>query len=454
MSTPGPAAPPPADRLDMKKILPIFVVVLVDLLGLTIIIPLLPLYAASFQASPLLIGVLGATYPLMQLIGAPILGRLSDRYGRKPILLISQVGTLIGFVVLGFANTLTLLFVSRLIDGFSGGNIATAQAMIADSTSEQTRTQGLGLIGAAFGLGFIVGPLISFAALALSGNNYHAPALIAAVCSTISIGLTWLWLPETHAPTQRRASRTTAFKPGALLGALAVPQLGVLLALMFGQQFAFGGFEQVLPLFTLSRLGLNASGNAGLFVYVGVIVVAIQGGLIGRWSRIWGERRMIYTGLALLMLGLALLALTPDQPVPWYSRAQVEAELKAVPATTSADAQIVLPDERRAGWLGLGWLVVALVPASIGGGILPPSINSLITKRVATSKRGELLGTSAACASAANVLAPLTGGALFQIVSISAPFWAWTALLGLLIVVALRALKPGGEQLAASPVRS
>jgi MFS family permease len=142
---------PDNEKLDFKRILPIFVIVLVDLLGLTIIIPLLALYATTFGASPFVVGLLAGAYPLMQFIGAPILGRLSDRYGRRPVLIISQFGTLLGFLLLGFANSLLLLFISRIIDGISGANIATAQAAIADSTTEKTRTQGLGLIGAAFG---------------------------------------------------------------------------------------------------------------------------------------------------------------------------------------------------------------------------------------------------------------------------------------------------------------
>jgi DHA1 family tetracycline resistance protein-like MFS transporter len=445
MSASTTAAPASADdKLDFKRILPIFVVVLVDLLGLTVIIPLLPLYAATFRASPLTIGLLGAAYPLMQFIAAPILGRLSDRYGRKPILVISQVGTLLGFLVLGFANGLAMLFLSRIIDGFSGGNIATAQAMIADSTTERTRTQGLGLIGAAFGVGFIIGPLIAFAALALSGEDYRIPAFIAAGLSALSVLLSAFWLRETHNPAQHSASDSgAAFAPGALLGWLASPKVGLLLALMFAQQFAFGGFEQFLPLFNLSRLGLNGSGNAAVFVYVGLIVVAIQGGLIGRWSRRWGERRLIYVGLAALALGLALTALTPAQAAPWYSRAAAEREL-------GASAGVALPDGTNTGWLGLAWLLGAMVPASIGGGVLSPSINSLLTRRVGPQQRGEILGASSAAFSAANVLAPLVGGALFQAAGAGAPFWLWAAVLVGLLLLALRALDAGPVQGALS----
>src|ERR1043165_1795117 len=176
---------PPAEKLNFKRILPILVIVLVDLMGLSIIIPLLPLYAARFGSSPLVIGVLQATYPFMQFLGAPILGRLSDRFGRKPILIASQFGTLAGFVLLGFANTLWLLFLSRIIDGLSGANISTAQAAIADSTNEKTRTQGLGLVGAAFGVGFVLGPIIAYLVLAASGGDYRTVALTAAIFSLI-----------------------------------------------------------------------------------------------------------------------------------------------------------------------------------------------------------------------------------------------------------------------------
>lgn len=433
------------EKLDFKKVLPIFVVVMVDLLGLTIIIPLLPLYAASLQISPLVIGVLNAVYPVAQLIGAPILGRLSDRYGRKPVLIASQLGTLIGFILLGFANTFALLFLSRLIDGFSGGNISTAQAMMADSTTEKTRTQGLGLIGAAFGLGFTVGPVIAFAALALSGNNYRAPAFIAALFSLASVLLSIFWLKETQDPTHRSMdAATSVFNPTALFKALKNPQVGLLLLLAFAQQFAFGGFENVIPLFNVSRLGLNASGNALVFVFVGIIVVAVQGGLIGQWSRRYGERKLIFAGLALLTLALALTALTPAVPAPWYSRTELQAELHATQSGATG-AQVILPADTNKGWSGLAWLLVAMIPASVGGGILQPSINSLITKRVTPQQRGEMLGTSAAMVSAANVLAPLIGFALFQAVSISSPFWLWAVVMAGLLIWAVQRLKPGRE---------
>ena len=197
------------EKLDFKRILPVLVIVLVDLMGLSIIIPLLPLYAARFGTTPIIIGILQATYPMMQFIGAPILGRLSDRFGRKPVLVISQIGTFAGFILLGFADTLWLLFLSRVIDGLSGANIATAQAAIADSTTERTRTQGLGLIGAAFGVGFVLGPILAFIVLAATGQNYQAVAFTAAFFSFSSILLTSFWFKETFKEVVNpEASRT------------------------------------------------------------------------------------------------------------------------------------------------------------------------------------------------------------------------------------------------------
>ncbi|MFZ6029362.1 MAG: MFS transporter [Chloroflexota bacterium] len=443
---------PPDEKLDFKKVLPIFVIVLIDLLGLTIIIPLLPLYATSFGATALTIGFLGAAYPVFQFIGAPLLGRLSDRYGRRPVLIVSQIGTFAGFLLLGVANNLWVLFLARVIDGISGANIATAQAAISDSTNEKTRTQGLGLLGAAFGLGFVIGPIIAFVSLIASANNYHVPAFVAAGFSFLSILLTWFWFEETLPQEKRgRDSSRAAFTPAALLAALRHPQVGLLLVLIFSQQIAFGGFEQLLALFTLSRLGLNASGNAIIFVFVGVIVVMVQGGFIGPWSRKFGDRKLIYGGLGLLAAGLALTALTPRQPMPSYSKAALQAELSAspgsrgheVPATTNLAVE--LPSDEHRGWLGLAWILLAMIPAAVGGGVLQPAINSLITKRVEAADLGGMLGISASLLSGANAIAPLLGGAIFQGLGPSAPFLFGAGMLVLLLLFAVRTIKPGRE---------
>ncbi|MGA9532892.1 MAG: MFS transporter [Anaerolineales bacterium] len=451
-------------KFDFRKVLPVFIIVLVDLLGLTVIIPLLPLYATAFGANAFMIGLLGASYPLLQLVGAPILGRLSDRHGRKPILLISQVGTLVGFLVLGWANALPLLFLARIIDGISGANISTAQAVISDVTTKETRTQGLGLLGAAFGIGFIIGPVIAFVSLIASGNNYHVPAFVAAGFSAASILLTWFTLDETlpeGASQQAEDESKSSFSARAMIRALARPAIGTLLMLMFAQQFAFGGFEQLLALFTLNRLGMNASSNAVIFVFVGVIVVAVQGKFIGPWSRRFGDRRLVQVGLATLALGLALTALTPESPVPWYSKSGLNQELAASgdvqvqAAQGAAEVSIQLPEEANRGALGLVWILVAMIPASIGGGLLQPSINSLITQNGSVAEIGALLGLSASFMSAANALAPAIGGAIFDQLGASAPFLFFGLIMAALFVWALNGLpaspNAGAESSQSSP---
>jgi len=441
------------EKLDFQRILPIFVIVLIDLLGLTIIIPLLPLYAASFGLTPAMIGLLGAAYPMMQFIGAPVLGRLSDRYGRKPVLVVSQIGTLFGFILMALATSGLMLFVARLIDGISGANIATAQAAITDSTTEKTRTQGLGLIGAAFGLGFIIGPVIAYGALALSGNDYRAPALAAAFFSFLSILLTSFWFKETLPEEDRGKDDDDkpAFSFKSMITAVTHPTVGLLLVLMFAQQLAFGGFEQLLALFTLSNLGFNASGNTILFVYIGVIVVAVQGYFIGKWSQRFGDRRLMYGGIALLGVGLLLMAFTPRQPTPNYSQAALQEELSSSgrdmtgESPPTEDISIELPPDDNNGWLGAIWMLVAMVPLAIGGGILRPAINSLITKRVEHQEVGGMLGISSSFSSAANAIAPLIGGIMFQALGPRSPFLAGGILMGILLLIAVRVITPGKE---------
>jgi DHA1 family tetracycline resistance protein-like MFS transporter len=442
------------EKLDFKRILPIFVIILVDLLGLTIIIPLLPLYATSFGADPLIIGALGTAYPLMQFIGAPLLGGLSDRFGRKPVLLVSQLGTLAGFILLGFANTLPLIFLARIIDGLSGANVATAQAALTDSTSEKTRAQGLGLLGAAFGLGFIIGPVIAFISLGISGNDYHVPAFVAAGFSLLSVLLTAFWFKETHpaehrGQTQDRKSNNILRNIGK---ALRQPMVGILLILMFFQQLIFGGFENLIALFTLNRLGLNASGNALIFVFVGVILVLVQGKYIGPWSRKYGERKLIFAGLLLLAVGLTLTAITPAQPIPWYSRATLIEELtqNATSANRNQEISIGIPDDGGNGWGGLAWIMVAMIPASIGGGILSPSINSLITKRVSGRDVGGTLGVSSALVSAANAAAPILGGSIFKFLGSTAPFLIGGLMLGVLFLLARQKIEKPLEPVSAA----
>jgi len=422
------------EKLDFKRILPILIIVLVDLLGLSIIIPLLPLYATRYGASPITIGVLQATYPFMQFIGAPVLGRLSDRFGRKPILLASQIGTFLGFILLGFAHTLPLLFLSRIVDGLSGGNISTAQAAISDSTTAKTRTQGLGLVGAAFGVGFILGPIVAFIVLAASNQNYQAVAFTAAFFSLLSILLTAFWFHETlEKDADGSVSRRKSFTLAAMWEALNRQTIGFLLILMFFYQIAFGGYEQLFSLFTLTRLGMDARDTSGLFVLAGLFIVVIQGGFVGRWSKKYGDRWLVLLGLSTLAVGLILTSLTPRVPVPWYNQARVESSIAGGSSLSGLqNIQVDLPSEGSRGWQGGLWLLVASFPAALGGGVLQPAINSLITKAADKKEVGGMLGISSSFYSAANAIAPLFYGSLFQWFGSTTPF-----LLGGLILATL-----------------
>ena len=430
------------DKLDFKRVLPIIVIVLVDLIGLSIIIPILPYFAARFSATPIVIGILQATYPLMQFIGAPILGRLSDRFGRKPILVISQIGTLAGFILLGFANSLWLLFISRIIDGLSGANMSTAQAAMADSTTERNRTQGLGLLGAAFGVGFVLGPMIAYAVLALSHDNYQAVAFAAALFSFASIVLTSFWFHETHRnDSPSSASLKSPFTFHAMLDALRRPVVGFLLVIMFFYQVAFGGYEQLFALFTLSQLGMSATDTAGLFALAGVFIIIVQGGLIGRWSRQKGDRWLVILGVSALAIGLIGTALTPRVPVPWYDREKVLQGLAGETDPSSVQAiKVNPPEQANRGWFGIAWLLVASFPAALGGGLLHPAVNSLITKSSDKSEVGGMLGVSSGMYSAANAIAPLFYGTLFQWLGAPVPFLAGGVILLLLWVFAPRAI--------------
>ncbi|MCA9915399.1 MAG: MFS transporter, partial [Anaerolineae bacterium] len=405
---------------------------------LTIIIPLLPLYTVAMGADAFVIGLLAATYPLMQLVGGPFLGNLSDRFGRKPILLVSQLGTFIGFVILSFATTLPLVFLSRFIDGISGANIVVAQAAITDSTTEKTRTQGLGLLGAAFGLGFTVGPAIAGISLSLSNNNYHVPAMIAAGFSLLSIILTQFWFHETLTDEirQQEKDREDNGFIARVMQALRNPVVALLLVLIFAQQLAFYSYENLFSLFTLNRLGLNAAGNAAIFVLVGILLVIVQGRAIGPLSKRFGDRNLIIAGLAFLGVGLVLSALTPPVAIPGYDRQALLQELANQASQQSIS--VTIPDGSQSGILGIAWILFASLPTVIGAGILTPSLNSMITKQVSPDRVGATLGVSAAFVSGANAITPIIGGAVFEWIGASAPFLIGGVLLITLVIPAMR----------------
>ncbi|MDX2162102.1 MAG: MFS transporter [bacterium] len=442
MHTPSPTPDPHA--LPFERVFPIIVLTFVDVLGLTVILPLLHLYAAAYHATPLQIGLVAAAFPLAQLIGVPVMGALSDRFGRKPLLLISQVSTFASFLMLAGAASLEMVILSRVIDGLFGANYATAQAAITDLTDDRTRAQGLGLTGAAFGVGFLFGPAIALFSLEIS-DSLATPALVAAAYSAISIALTLFTFKETLPPARRASAIRIAPLLFTGVRVLRRGALRPLVAVLFMQQVVFFAFESLFGLFLLSRIGLLGQGAAVMFLYVGLVLVYTQGRLIGKWSRQHGEAATARRALALLALGLLLLSFTPDAPQPFYIARVVENELRGL-APTAAETVIgtiplPLPTEANRGIGGIAWLLAALIPLSMGAGLIRPALNTLITRRAADQDRGAVLGVSASFVSLADAIAPLIGGLLFQSIGPSAPFWIGGGVMVLVFLFSRRFLR-------------
>ena len=428
----------------MRRVIPIFLLVFVDMLGLTVILPLLHLYAAAFGATPLQIGMVMAAFPLAQLLGVPMMGALSDRLGRKPLLLVSQLTTCISFIVLGLATSLEMVILSRLLDGLFGANISTAQAAISDITDRSNRARGLGITGAAFGLGFIFGPIIAIVSFELT-DSLAMPAFTAAVYSFASLMMTVFIFQETLPPEKRGQGGWAAVSPLIVIRYIRRPFLGGLLLLMFGQQVIFFGYESLLGLFTLSQLGFLGPGNAMLFLLIGIILVTVQARYIGRWSAKYGERRLVIGALALLAMGLALTGTTPAQPHPFYVQEIVRSDLLAQNPSSAetliGGLGVALPPKGNNGLGGVIWLLFAILPVSVGAGLIRPALNSLITQCVSEGEYGKVLGVSSSLVSAANALAPLAAGLIFQWHGANAPFLIGAGLMGGVCVFSLLVLR-------------
>ena len=360
----------------MKRspLLVIFITVFIDLVGFGIVIPVLPYYVegTKFHASAPVVGLLFASYSVMQLIFTPILGRLSDRYGRRPILLYSLLGTCLGFLILGFATTLWMLFVGRIVDGISGGNISTAQAYIADITTPENRAKGMGMIGAAFGLGFTLGPALGGI---LSRWGISVPFIFAGCMALANAILLYFTLPETVTPDHPARTSAAVGRWSQLLVALRQRRLAFVLAIYFLFITAFSIMTTSFALFTMYRFGYDAAHNGYLFMYVGILGVVIQGGLIGRLVKAFGE-------LPLVLVGALLFALS----------------LFVIPFTGPQTGLLVL--------LAVGGLF------AVGNSLATPSLQTLASKSVGPGEQGGILGVTQAAASLARVVGPLIQAAL------------------------------------------
>src|SRR5437868_12839810 len=279
----------------------IFLTIFVNLVGFGIIIPLLPFYAETFGASPLVIGLLFAVFSLCQLVAAPALGDFSDRYGRRPVLIFSLAGTVVSFVMMAMAHSVAMLFAARIVDGLSGGNISTARAYVADITEPKDRARAYGIIGAAFGLGFILGPALSGV---LAGISYAAPIWAAAGITLVATAMAWLWLPE----TVHRARAGTG-NPFRYLPALVRrPAVRRILNIDFMYWMAFATFQTTFSLFVARRFGFGVSKTGYFFAAFGLLGAVIQGGFIRPIVRRLGDKPTFLVGLGFGIAGLVSAA--------------------------------------------------------------------------------------------------------------------------------------------------
>jgi DHA1 family tetracycline resistance protein-like MFS transporter len=370
----------------------IFVTVFIDLLGFGIIIPLLPFYAETFGANALLIGLLSTSFSLMQFVFAPVWGRLSDRIGRRPVILLGLFGSCVSYLVFGLANSLVVLFVSRIFAGIAGANIPTAQAVIADSTTIENRAKGMGMIGAAFGLGFIFGPAIGGF---LSRWGFSTPAFFASALSLANFIAAWFLLPETLNPAHR-AGAAGGGRIAAFRRAVSRPHLPLLLVVYFIVVAAFSNFEAIFALFAEHRFQFRAATIGYVFAFVGVVLVIVQGGLVGRVVRKVGERKIVPISLALAAIGMALLP--ADHSVPT--------------------------------------LLVTLAILSIGMGFNNPSLVSLISQYSAAEDQGSILGVSQSLASLGRIIGPALGGFAFDRFGVDVPYESAAALIAVAAVIA------------------
>jgi DHA1 family tetracycline resistance protein-like MFS transporter len=353
----------------------------------------MPFYAETFGASALTVGLLNTSFSLMQFLFAPFWGRLSDRIGRRPVILIGLFGSFVSYLLFGLATSLTLLFAARIAAGIAGANIPTAQAYMADVTTPENRAKGMGLVGAAFGLGFIFGPAIGGF---LSQWGYQMPSFFASGLSFVNFLAAWWLLPESRGTGAERrvahVSRIEAFRK-----AITRSGLPSLLVIYFIVITAFSSFEMNFSLYAEYRFGFGSTTIGYVFAFIGVVLALVQGVLVGRVVPVWGERRVIPAAIAVLALGLALVPIANGVPL----------------------------------------VVAACGLLALGMGFNSPSISSLISRLSRADEQGGVLGVSQSVASLGRIIGPAWGGYLYDVFGRPAPFFSAAALMLVALLLSL-----------------
>lgn len=367
--------------MKQKGLFTLFLVVFIDLLGFGLILPLLPFIADNFKATPLQIGLLSATYSFFQLIASPIIGKLSDRYGRKKLLFISQLGTMASFILMGTATSLTMLFISRILDGITGGNITIAQAYIADSTAPKERAKAMGMLGAAFGIGFIFGPALGGF---LSQWGFGVPSYFAAALAAIAAFSSLFFLKETVDVQKASKKEQTKLRLSHFTDALTTPVLGLLIGVFFLINLSFSAMQGVFALWNLDTFGWGATETGYLFAYIGVLSVIFQLFVLPRAVRAFGEKTVFKASIPILALGLLGIPLS----------------------------------------IHIGILLIACGLLVLGNALANPTIQSISSENVKKEEYGQTLGILQSSASLGRIFGPILAGQIYMTISKDAPFVA------------------------------
>jgi DHA1 family tetracycline resistance protein-like MFS transporter len=390
---PRPSAEPLPISPESRAIL--FVTVFIHLVGFGIIIPLLPYYAETYGATGLTVGLLTTSFSFCQFFFAPVWGRLSDRVGRRPVLIASLLVTGVSYLIYAAADSLALLFLSRMLAGVAGAVLSTAQAYVADTTTPENRTKGMGLIGAAFGMGFIFGPAIGGI---LSRWGFAAPAYASAGLALAAAVFAFFRLPESLPAEVRAETAARRRSRAGFREAFARPVVGTVLGLFFVATLCFSGMEATLALFSQRFYGWGPHQIGYLFAYVGVVAAGMQMGIVGALVRRFGERALVRAGLALMGAAFVGAGLAPP----------------------------------------LALFLVVMGAIAVASGMLTPSLSGLISIATPPDEQGGILGIYQSLGSLARALGPFLGGLVFDVVSPGAPLWMAGVILGLAAFAAAR----------------
>ncbi len=388
----------------------LFLTIFLDLLGFGLVIPFLPGIARRLGAGDFMATMPGAVFSIMQFLFIPIWGRLSDRVGRRPVLLWSIAASAIGMAMLGFAPTLIWLFVARIWSGIATANIAVAQAYIADVTTPERRARGMAIVGISFGLGFIFGPFIGgeLSRFHPFGREGMLPPLVAAGLSTINLLMAFRTLPESLPPERRGQSlrRASPIDLAGFRAAISVPGIGAAVAINFMLFLWFSGMEQTFRLFTADGFGMSDAGTGRVFGLVGIVSALVQGGLVSRMVPRFGEARLIQGGLGIQAAAFALLGLSP-----------------------------------LFGSSGKLALLVAAGLIALGSGLCSPTLPAFASRRASATTQGVTLGTLQSASALSRAVGPIVGGALYAGIDPRAPYLIGAVGLAVAAVLAVARLR-------------